>query len=815
MSTTILDEFNKRTDQVVQSIENAIALIEPPPPDVPEELDPEYLQRLTTQPGMGMVKEATNLREFIKGINQGLFTIQVLGKFKNGKSTLLNAILGEKFIPAHTWPTTAVITTIIYGHRSDVAIYRRNIADPDYISTEEFKEQYQLTVDDQMPEDLTVAAQEQLDRFSDIEYAQIESDNPICAARVRLVDSPGLGEHKYRTRTATAFLNSAHAVVYVLNAIAILEQKDTQTIQEDLGEGRLDHVFFVINRINQIDQEDIPGLKDWVRERLRKHFLKHDQSFDEELYNRRVFFVNAKGALDLRQGVDTDDLTPEQITSRLKKTNMPAFEDALHHFLTASDDRLLALYGSAQKLLLKTQRRLQQRISNETAALNRNIDQLLQSEKEVRRDLARLEEWEQDIGRKILEEGNLLAAELYNTFGQFIKEFKRDIERYPFKVHNVDASDLLTAMHDKDREQELQRQIRDAVNDYLEVRFTNWFSGQRKILDDKIHLAQKRIKADVEEFLRDIADTQARFAGTSTVPPDIPEGPFDAAPIADAVAYGRDDWGLTIFQSTTWMARWLSRYSWGPGVYVRVYEKLLPIFQWIDGLIDITVVENERRKHVEKFHKQVIDEMQKALSDDIERPDIFTPGHIRDLATLARRLLTATDPLGTYLRGRLTPEQRKVLEHVHNEGKYGNEEIKAITDFLNTIVTGELIYTPERFASLHLDDEIHYVLGDEYRERRKLELNRWLLTRAYHSAIAEKLRDTINLRLAFEFRQLAERTTAPLRQQLDETRIQVDNIVQRRTAREPSTQQEIARLQWLAGEFNQIMQNIAQLAGER
>ena len=45
-------------------------------------------------------------------------TISVIGQFKRGKSTLVNAILEDKILPVGIVPVTAVVTTIEYGDKA-------------------------------------------------------------------------------------------------------------------------------------------------------------------------------------------------------------------------------------------------------------------------------------------------------------------------------------------------------------------------------------------------------------------------------------------------------------------------------------------------------------------------------------------------------------------------------------------------------------------------------------------------------------------------------------------------------------------------
>lgn len=54
---------------------------------------------------------------------EGCFRLAVLGQFKRGKSTLLNALLHEPLLPTGILPLTAIPTTIRYGPERRIRIH--------------------------------------------------------------------------------------------------------------------------------------------------------------------------------------------------------------------------------------------------------------------------------------------------------------------------------------------------------------------------------------------------------------------------------------------------------------------------------------------------------------------------------------------------------------------------------------------------------------------------------------------------------------------------------------------------------------------
>ncbi|MFB8791444.1 MAG: dynamin family protein [Potamolinea sp.] len=58
-----------------------------------------------------------------QNLRQGVFRLLVLGDMKRGKSTLLNALIGENLLPSDVNPCTALLTVLRYGPLKKVTVY--------------------------------------------------------------------------------------------------------------------------------------------------------------------------------------------------------------------------------------------------------------------------------------------------------------------------------------------------------------------------------------------------------------------------------------------------------------------------------------------------------------------------------------------------------------------------------------------------------------------------------------------------------------------------------------------------------------------
>ena len=63
-------------------------------------------------------REANKAKELAEKLENQQVTISVIGQFKRGKSTLVNAILQDEILPVGIVPVTAAVTEIRYGEKS-------------------------------------------------------------------------------------------------------------------------------------------------------------------------------------------------------------------------------------------------------------------------------------------------------------------------------------------------------------------------------------------------------------------------------------------------------------------------------------------------------------------------------------------------------------------------------------------------------------------------------------------------------------------------------------------------------------------------
>jgi len=188
----------------------------------------------------------------------------VLGEFKRGKSTLINALLGRDILPTGVVPLTSVVTTVGAGQRDRLSI----------LFGDGRQEERPLA---ELAEYVTEAGNPGNRRG--VELARVELDHELLHAGIELVDTPGIGSiHSHNTEVARGFLPRVDAALCVLDAGQPLSEAERGLFRE--AADRVPRLLLVINKIDHLDQADRAVAVEFVRSALRDLF----GDFDDELF---------------------------------------------------------------------------------------------------------------------------------------------------------------------------------------------------------------------------------------------------------------------------------------------------------------------------------------------------------------------------------------------------------------------------------------------------------------------------------------------------------------------------------------------------
>lgn len=361
---------------------------------------------------IGLENEADRVRAMSEEYEELLSDVVVTGGFNAGKTTMINAMIHKYKGRTYPAPETPVIVKYINGEDDGtVEVHFKDVTrPPEKISYEEFSEEYRLDYKDEF-------------KFKDIDCLVVHT--PLPDASIQFVDSPGLQETSSEM-LRDEYVMRADAVVMLLNAMYLLDYLcEREFIRSRWAGKQCQNVFFAVNYWNWVtDKESVINR---LHEELYAVFADKNGEFDEELFNKRVFYVDAYQSecarcnkpYIVKMGAKRIELTPND-----EETGMHELEAELKRFLNLSNKFMF--YG----------RQLKQNLS---AKLDIAWEQVHKQIVEFDIVLKELQE-----KRKTAEEATSLIPEKINEFlpesakdKGLVGMFEEEIENYNRRLEQI------------------------------------------------------------------------------------------------------------------------------------------------------------------------------------------------------------------------------------------------------------------------------------------------------------------------------------------------------------------------------------------
>lgn len=260
--------------------------------------------------------EQDKLQALRDRLAEGRFHLAVVGQFKRGKSTLVNALLGVPLIPTGVVPLTAVPTQLSYGPSLELTIRfadrhpERRIVPRDVAEGAERLADY--VTETRNPNNIRGVAQ-----------VEVHLPADILQRGVVLIDTPGIGSTlSHNTATTLAFLPECDAALVVLS----VDPPVTAAELEFLGQVRRQaaSLVFVLNKIDYLTPNERGEAVEFVANVL------HEQ---DGLADARVFPVSARAGLQALGEGSTDGWVA---------SGMAELQQHLTEFLAREKTRALA-----------------------------------------------------------------------------------------------------------------------------------------------------------------------------------------------------------------------------------------------------------------------------------------------------------------------------------------------------------------------------------------------------------------------------------------------------------------------------------------
>lgn len=193
------------------------------------------------------LKAVCELKEKIK---REEVIISVIGQFKRGKSSLINAMLGEEILPVAIIPLTTVVTEIRYKEEFQAKVC--------------FEDGTEKKIGKEELEDYC-SEQKNPGNSKKVDLVRIWTPSQPFGEGIVLVDTPGVGSvHQHNTDSSYAYLRESDAAVFLLSVDSPVSETEREFLLK-AGE-YASRFFYVVNKADIVSEKDLNEFMDFCQQ---------------------------------------------------------------------------------------------------------------------------------------------------------------------------------------------------------------------------------------------------------------------------------------------------------------------------------------------------------------------------------------------------------------------------------------------------------------------------------------------------------------------------------------------------------------------
>ncbi|NLE13864.1 MAG: hypothetical protein GX628_09365 [Clostridiales bacterium] len=428
---------------------------------------------------MKLTQNAASIDEVLKKSADDSFDVAVIGEFKRGKSTLINALLERDVLPTDAMPATATLNRVTYSIKPYAEIEYRDGR----------KEEIEI---EKLAEYVTKLTEESEQRAATVKMATVYYPTNYCKNNVDIIDTPGLNDDSAMAEVTLSVLPTIDAALFVIMAQSPFSEYERDFLENKLMTSDLGRILFVVTGIDRLDEDDVDRVIQSITERINKYVIQKakklygEGSPEYEVYRQklgtpRVFGLSAKQALKGKLKGDN---------ALLERSCFPAFERELERFLT-EDRGAITLQVQVNKILAAASE-IVKTVKLRESALSMGEEEFKEKYENAKAKIAEIRAHREEEYQKTDDSADKLLTDLRPMISSFWDELTQDA------VAVIDSEPISKEDTKKDKVAETQERIMKKV---------------QKTTEDKARLLTERIQLKITDALGREAERLLDFEG--------------------------------------------------------------------------------------------------------------------------------------------------------------------------------------------------------------------------------------------------------------------------------------------------------------
>jgi GTP-binding protein EngB required for normal cell division len=182
-------------------------------------------------------------------VEEDRFQLAIVGQFKRGKTSVLNALLRDDVLPAGALPFTSVLTIVKYGDRQSAEVVFQS------------GQRLLISITDLLE---YVTETGNPGNIKNVEQVEVSYPSERLRGGIRLINCPGFGSPSGRnTQTAYDFLPRMDAAIFVTSPDPPLTMAETEFLKR--LSGRTKKIFLVVNKIDLCDARSLAAVLEFTQ----------------------------------------------------------------------------------------------------------------------------------------------------------------------------------------------------------------------------------------------------------------------------------------------------------------------------------------------------------------------------------------------------------------------------------------------------------------------------------------------------------------------------------------------------------------------